>query len=157
MNQFNLIEEKVESASVLKTRTFKEVLLDYVSHWKLFLFFIGIAIVASITYLRYSVPVFQSNAKILIKNNEKKNTGQTEYSAFEDLEIFNNFNSVDNEKSILKSRSLISKVVKELNLNIEYYSKGSLTGFQQREILIADHLVFYYRIQRSIVLMLALL
>jgi uncharacterized protein involved in exopolysaccharide biosynthesis len=134
MNQFNLIEEKVESTSVLRTRTFKEVLLDYVSHWKLFIFFIVIAIVASITYLRYSVPVFQSNAKILIKNNEKKNTGQTEYSAFEDLEIFNNFNSVDNEKSILKSRSLISKVVKELNLNIEYYSKGSLTGFQQREI-----------------------
>lgn len=134
MNQFNLVEEKVEESGGLKTRTFKEVFVDYLSYWKLFVFCIGIAVVASITYLRYSVPVYNSSAKILIKNNEKKNTGQTEYSAFEDLEIFNNFNSVDNEKSILKSRKLISKVVQDFNLNIEYYSKGSLTGFQQREI-----------------------
>ena len=110
MNQFNLVEEKVEESGGAKTRTFKEVFVDYLSYWKLFVFCIGIAVVASITYLRYSVPVYNSSAKILIKNNEKKNTGQTEYSAFEDLEIFNNFNSVDNEKSILKSRKLISKV-----------------------------------------------
>ncbi len=135
MNDFNIEEEDLQNNKTSRSnKSLRDVYLDYISYWKLFIFLIFAAVIGSILYIRLSLPVFQTNAKILITNNEKKNTGQSEFSAFEDLEIFNNFNSVDNEKAILTSRKLISKVVDELSLNVEYFTRGRYTGFRQSEL-----------------------
>ena len=134
MNDFNLEEEHPNNKTAKRNKSLRDVYLDYISHWKLFIFLILLAVLGSILYIRLSLPYFKQMLKYSIKNNEKKNTGQSEYSAFEDLEIFNNFNSVDNERAILKSRKLISRVVHELSLNIEYFTKGRYTGFRQSEL-----------------------
>ncbi|MBA3707171.1 MAG: polysaccharide biosynthesis tyrosine autokinase, partial [Bacteroidetes bacterium] len=47
-----------------------------------------------------------------------------ELSAFEDLGILKNNKNIDNEIEILRSRSLMTRVVNELHLNISYYSYG---------------------------------
>ena len=38
----------------------------------------------------------------------------------------NTQNSLENEIEVLKSRSIIAKVIKELNLNVQYRSDGSI-------------------------------
>ena len=51
----------------------------------------------------------------------------SEIAAFQDLGVFSNsLNSLDNEIEVLKSRSLIAKVVKELNLNVQYKFQGRI-------------------------------
>jgi hypothetical protein len=113
---------------------FKEIVLKYYKHWKLFLILISSAIIISNIYLRYKTPLYESTATILIKNNQKGGSGMSETSAFEDLSMFSEGNSIENEKAILTSRSLMKNVVKKLNLSHEYYQIGNLTGFRKREI-----------------------
>ena len=51
----------------------------------------------------------------------------SEIAAFQDLSMFSNsLNSLDNEIEILKSRSLLAKVIKELNLNVQYKFEGRI-------------------------------
>ena len=70
----------------------------------------------------------------MIKNNQKGGSGMSETSAFEDLSIFNDGNSVENERSVFLSRRLMKKVVRKLDLQKEYFAIGNVTGFTKREI-----------------------
>ena len=56
----------------------------------------------------------------------------SETSAFEDLEIFTDKNSIENERSILLSRRIIGKIVDHLNLKQEFYFNGKLTGLKKQ-------------------------
>src|SRR5690606_32088476 len=47
--------------------------------------------------------------------------GISELSAFEDLGLLPKSNNIDNEIEVLKSRSLMTLVAKELRLNIRYF------------------------------------
>jgi uncharacterized protein involved in exopolysaccharide biosynthesis len=58
----------------------------------------------------------------------------SETSVFEDLSIFSDRNSIENEKAILSSRNMMRNVVEKLDLCHEYYQIGNLTGFKKSEI-----------------------
>ena len=106
-------------------------------------------------YLRRTTPEYNVSATILIKD-AKKGVGDamSEIAAFQDLSMFSNsLNSLDNEIEILKSRSLLAKVIKELNLNVhkaegrirtvEYYENAPidlkfLDGDSIKDITTAD-------------------
>ncbi|MCP2936383.1 hypothetical protein NK983_27240, partial [Salmonella enterica subsp. enterica serovar Typhimurium] len=60
---------------------------------------------------------------ILIKD-DSKGIVSSELSAFEDLGILKSGNNINNEIEIFRSRSLMSRVVKELKLNVYYFSYG---------------------------------
>lgn len=101
----------------------KDLLLRYLRNWKWFALSVAICLVLGFVYLRYQAPVYEVNATILIKD-DKKGAVSSELSAFEDLGIFNSNNNIDNEIEILKSRSLMRRVVNELKLNSRYFSYG---------------------------------
>lgn len=101
----------------------KDLLLRYLRNWKWFALSIMACLILGFVYLRYQAPVYEANATILIKDG-KKGAVSTELSAFEDLGIFNTNNNIDNEIEILRSRSLMWRVVNELKLNISYFSYG---------------------------------
>ena len=81
---------------------YKELAFKYAQRWKLFAALIAGALIFSTIYLRYKVPQFEASTTILIKNNQKGGSGMSETSAFEDLSIFADGNSIENEKAILK-------------------------------------------------------
>lgn len=101
----------------------KNVLQKYARNWKWFLLSVSISLILGFVYLRYQTPVYEVSATILIKD-DSKGAVRSELSAFEDLGILKNGNNIDNDVEVLRSRLLMTRVVKELKLNVSYFSYG---------------------------------
>ena len=98
----------------------------YVIHWKWFLISIFVFLMLGIVYLKKTVPVYQVTSTILIKDNSE-GRGLSELAAFEDLAgLSGGNNDVDDEVDIIKSKTIISKVVKDLQLNVNQFTKVGL-------------------------------
>ena len=86
----------------------REEFEKYLHYWKIFLASTLLALIIAFLFLRYSIPIYNSSASIMIKDN--KNSGiSTELAAFEDLGIIGgaSANNPDNEIEIIKSRKII--------------------------------------------------
>ncbi|MCF6224520.1 MAG: polysaccharide biosynthesis tyrosine autokinase [Flavobacteriaceae bacterium] len=121
-DQFNELSDGRFDESI----SFRDVLEKYLIHAKWFVLSIILFGVLAFFKLRYEVPQYKVNATILIKSKEKGNSF-ADLSDFEDLGLFGSGgdNSLENEMQILKSRSLMTKVVNELKLNIRYFIEES--------------------------------
>ena len=88
------------------------------------------------TYLRYANFLFSSYAAIEIVDEAQ----DTEMALPTSLTVFNrSMINLENETNILKSFSLNSKVVSQLELNVEFYTKGVIkTSRNHREDWIND-------------------
>lgn len=72
-------------------------------------------------YLRYQAPVYNVNATVLIKQGDQtKNPSASPMQAMQDLGMLSMASNFDNEVEILRSRTLVKKVVNKLNLYINY-------------------------------------
>ena len=100
----------------------KEIFLRYRKYLPYVL--IAVIIGAALGYLkiRYSTPIYETKASILIKNENKYRSDEN--SKFMDLFMSGGDQNIINEQEILKSRPLVSRVVNSLNLQISYYNKG---------------------------------
>ena len=98
----------------------------YVSKWKIILLCLLISITVGYLKVRYSTYEYQANASIKIKEDENSQK-LSEISAVQNYGLFsNNFTKVTDEIEIIKSRSIINKVVKDLELNISYFVSGQV-------------------------------
>ncbi|MBO7200616.1 MAG: polysaccharide biosynthesis tyrosine autokinase [Bacteroidales bacterium] len=84
----------------------------------LFLFFI---------YIRYQTPVYRVNASVLIKEDDKHSSGTNPLSAIQNFGIMSITNNFDNEIEILKSHTLIKKVVCDLGLYTNSFESNVLS------------------------------
>lgn len=109
------VEDYSETESNLK-----DIISHYIMHWKWFILSIVLCLLAGFLYLKYTVPQYEVNASILIKD-DKKGGALSELSAFEDLGMLKGNSNIDNEIEILKSRTLMEGVIRELRLNISYF------------------------------------
>ena len=106
---------------------YREKIEKYVYHWKWFLLGLVFAITAAFLYLRYTPNEYLVKASILI-DDQTAGGLPSELSAFEDLGLMGGGKkSIENEIGLLKSRSLMEDVVKELGLNITYCKKGRIS------------------------------
>ena len=92
----------------------------YFVYWPWFLASVLICLVGCYIYLRYQAPVYNVSSAVLIKENEKRSgsSANNPLGALQDLGMFSMTNNFDNEIEILKSRTLIKKVVNDLGLYI---------------------------------------
>ncbi len=102
----------------------REEIEKYLYHWKWFVIGVVIAVSLAFFYLRYTANQYEVSTTILI--DDKDNGGlASELSAFEDLGLIGNTKtSLDNEMELLKSRSLLERVVKDLGINVTYFIQG---------------------------------
>ncbi|MCC7303403.1 MAG: polysaccharide biosynthesis tyrosine autokinase [Bacteroidia bacterium] len=98
----------------------RELVFRYLAYWKWFVVSVIACVFCGYVYLRYSPVKYSIKASILVKD-EKKGIGQD--AMLKELDIFGSNKVVENEMEILRSFTLMSKVVHDLNLNIRYYSK----------------------------------
>jgi len=102
-----------------------EIALKYLAFWRWFLVSLTLCAGLAFAYLRYTVPLYEASATVLIKDDKNgKSSLRDELSAFEDLGILASNQDLDNEIEILKSRSLMMEVINELHLNVRYYTFG---------------------------------
>lgn len=102
----------------------------YTYYWRWFLTSLFLALGLAFTYLRYANSIYEVSAAILI--NEDQSSGlNTELSAFQDIGLIAGpKTSIINEIGVLKSKTLMRKVVEDLNLNITYFHKRNLKNIE---------------------------
>jgi tyrosine-protein kinase Etk/Wzc len=85
-----------------------------------FLIAIVVALISTFLYNRFTIPVYRVSATLLI--NEGKKVGLTENSQFlEGLGLGPGTQNLDNQITVLSSKTLIGRALDELPFYIEYY------------------------------------
>lgn len=103
------------------SKDLKEVIEKYLIYWKWYLLSVVIFVGLALVKIRYEVPKYKVSAAILIKDKDEESSF-SDLSSIEDLGLLGTGNnSLINEIQILNSRNLMTKVVKELKLNIRYF------------------------------------
>ncbi|MDF7814278.1 tyrosine-protein kinase [Hymenobacter sp. YC55] len=104
----------------------KSAFSKYLRYWYLFLLGAVIAIGIAYTYLRYyAVPEYYTSSLILIKD-EKSESGTSSAMAINDPDLFKSSKNVDDEVEVLKSKTLMQRVIRELDLSISYVVEGRI-------------------------------
>ncbi|KLT64028.1 tyrosine-protein kinase [Pedobacter sp. BMA] len=110
----------------------KDVFSKLVDKWLWFLISILICLLLSFFYAKYTAPLYQIRAKILVNDDEKGGGLGKQAGALMDLGgLMGAKNSVDNEVEILRTRFLMEQVVREMQLNVIYSRK---IDFLTREV-----------------------
>lgn len=102
-----------------------ELLVKYLYHWPVFFLGVFIAVTIAFLYLRYTKPVFEITSTLLIKDEKK---GMPSEDILNQLDLFGGSKVVENELEILQSKTLMSIVVKRLNLNIDLKAEGRVVN-----------------------------
>ncbi len=96
-----------------------------VKNWYWFLISLIVCLTIAFLIKRYSIDIYQATAAVMIKDT--KSGGLSETGVLGDLNILgNSYNTVENEIEVLKSRRLMRKVVKELDIYISYTAQGKV-------------------------------
>lgn len=102
----------------------KEFILKYLKYLPWIGISVFICLVLAKVKLRYAVPVYRTESRLLIK----KDVPSRGNDKFDDIFSGGSFQNVFNEMQILRSRPLAARVAKELHLEFSYYNKGVIKG-----------------------------
>jgi len=108
----------------------RETIGKYLRHWKWFAFSLIIFIFFAYLNLNFTRPQYEANASIKII--DEKRGDKSALSAFQDIgSISSGYkDEINDEIVIIKSRSLISEVIKTLNLNIRFFTvENTISNF----------------------------
>lgn len=111
----------------------KKLVGDFLSHWYLFLLGIIVCGGLAVLFARYSTPSYKINSKITIDDGSSGGllSGKTSGNSLLDFsDLLDISSNAYNEIDILKSRALMTSVVKDLNLNVTIYRKGRLNSIE---------------------------
>lgn len=127
---YNTQQETEESSSLNFGMIYKILVLN----WKWFVLSIALCLGVAYTYLRYKTPIFQSTAKMLIKDddNSSKSNGANALLNSQTLGLVSNSAGIDNEMVLLKSSRLAGETVYDLKLYVSYMMEGR----------VADHILY---------------
>ena len=99
-----------------------EIIFKYLVYWPWFVASVIVCLAVAFLYMRYQTPVYNISSAVLIKEMDPRQKAMSAANgalgALQDMGGFSMTSSFDNEVEILKSRTLISKVVTELGLYI---------------------------------------
>jgi len=101
----------------------------YLYKWPWFIASILVFVSCAYIYLRYSVPKYQS--KTTLKFDKKQNDLSSALSDLDNLGIgLGNADELKSEAAVVNSRPILMQVVKNLNLNVEYFTTGEIKDSQ---------------------------
>ncbi len=106
----------------------------YLIHWKWFLFAALISLVFAYLKLNFKRPSYE--ATTIIKIKDEKGNEASPLSAFQDLGLMGGSkDNIEDEIEILKSKSLISQVIKSLKFNVQFFTnKNSISKFYDEKL-----------------------
>lgn len=107
--------------------SFANIYTAVILNWKWFVLSLIICIGLAAVYLRYTTPIYQASAKLLIKDNNQDGGGRSANMLNSaTLGMISNSNGFDNELEILTSHSLAQQAVRDLKLYVNYYHVGKV-------------------------------
>ena len=122
--QFRLMEitDKIENSKG-KVLSIKQLWVRYIAYWPMFIVLFLLAIIGGWIYLRYTIPLYQASAKILIKDEKK---GSEDSKTLESFNTLSSKKIIENEMEVIQSSSLINDVVKTLYLYAPVFEEGKI-------------------------------
>src|SRR5258706_1028805 len=113
--------------SELWNLSLKDLFYKYVRFLPLFLLSVAIALFLAFAYLRYTTRIYSATGSMLIKNDQPSNRSDKIEDILEGGS--NRGQNIQNEIEVLKSRPLMERVVKKLNLEFSYIAKGKIKDY----------------------------
>lgn len=100
---------------------------NFLLNWQWILLSTIICLGIAVVYLRYTPPVYQITAKILVKEEDNKMRGaSSQIQAMTNLGFMTNSDGFDNELEVLKSLSISEGAVRDLKLYVLYENSGRI-------------------------------
>lgn len=130
MNELNNDLQFKETAEEQSSFNFQTIYTAFILNWKWFLLSILVCIGIGFLYLRYTTPVYNTSAKLLIKDSN--NDGRSKGGALQALENMSNLGFIssnygtENEQEILTSTTIAEQAIRDLKLYANYYIKGNV-------------------------------
>lgn len=106
----------------------QDLLSKMMIYWPWFVVSILACLFCFFIYTSYQTPVYKIDASVLIKEDDKHNSGVNPLAAIQDFGMMSITNNFDNEIEILKSHTLIKKVVCDLGVYINT-SKSNVLSY----------------------------
>src|SRR5690606_10698235 len=126
MNNDQHITPRPVNEPLVQGVNIKEQLLKYLHYYWLFIITIIIGVTCAWLYLRYSTPVYSVQSTMLIRADNSGRGGGGGEEFFSDIALFQSSVNKQNEIEMLKSRTMMERVVDRLGLQKDYYVKGNL-------------------------------
>lgn len=104
------------------TLDFKRVLYRALKYWYLVLLSVVVALTGAFLYNRYSIPVYEVNASIIIRETQEPSEGKLLYNN----PIVSPYRNYYNELYILRSLPLLERVIDSLNFNVLFFREGKV-------------------------------
>ncbi len=143
------MEKKQPIASDAGNENFFQLLaIKYLPFWPFFAVLFVFSLALAFFYLQYTVPVYESSASILIKDEKK---GQEDSKMEELLNLFNTKKIVENELEIIRSNEVITDVVTKMRLYAPVYTESGWRGMIKRNAYLTSPVVLEVSDPRSII------
>ena len=135
MNEYNINETNAqETAEEQSSFNFQAIYTAVILNWKWFLLSVIICIGLGMLYLRYSTPVYNVTAKLLIKDDNSGNNKGGGLGGLQALESMSNLGiittsyGIENEQEILTSTIVAEEAVRDLKLYKIFICIGRYTN-----------------------------
>ena len=101
----------------------KSLFFQCLSNWLWFVISVGLVLALAVFYLLRTTPVYTRSAKVLIKSDDKGHSA-ADIAQFSDLGLFRSDVNINNELNTMKSIDIMTDVVRNLHLDMNYYQDG---------------------------------
>lgn len=117
-----------------QTKTFFERIFPFIKKWYWYVILVMIVFFAVKLYLRYTIPIYKSQATILISEDESSSNNPQGIDILEDLELVKSSSNLVNEIEVMKAHSVLGPVVDSLNLRQTTYLIGDNSGVRKIDL-----------------------
>ena len=121
----NTIEQENNDNLKAPKLVIKDLLKPYLKNWYWFVIIPIVSLIIAFVYLRYSVPLYDATATIMVVDENNISPDAAILAGLSGNSANNT--KIEGEIQILKSRALMQKVVEELDLNIQFFTRGRIT------------------------------
>ena len=108
---------------------FQTIYTTFILNWKWFVLSVFICLGIGFLYLRYTTPIYNTKAKLLIKDDDNRRYrrgGIQGLESMSNLGIISNSYGIENEQEILTSTTIAEQAVRDLKIYVTYYIKGRI-------------------------------
>lgn len=113
----NYIKEMNQEESI----DFKQLFFKFYRYWYFFIITIFIALIIAFLFNKYTEPIYKVSTTVMIKDDKSGFDPQ----AMLGLGSMKNAQRLENEIGVLKSRTLVTRAIKELNFDVSYFMEDN--------------------------------
>src|SRR5688572_7210879 len=115
-------EEIIENNRLKPGISPREIVFKYIGYLPWVIVSVITLIAGAYVKLRYSTPIYNVSGKLLVTTQSPYGGGEK----FDDIFMMQRGDKINDEIEIIRSRSMASRVIRSLGLQMQVYNKGKI-------------------------------